>query len=215
MKLITTLLATAFLVSCGTESNQSDENVTLQEIQGEEAKAIEASVSETPAKIVSRIPVVDGELQFDQAEVVEVDANVATSSPEAIANAFEGSENKSNVAELDADTSSNSFSYRYSRGYRYGYGYSRGGCGWGGCGARRSVYYGTRYSYGATYRAAYRPYNYGYGCQRGGYYYASYSRGSSWYSYGRPSCGGYACGGSYSAGGYAAGGYVSGGYAGY
>lgn len=194
MKLITTFLTAAFIVSCGTESSQKqDEELKLKQITGDQLGAIDAS--EAPAQVISRIPVINGELQYDKAEVVELAAETAAASPDAVVNAFDGVENKTEVAELDADTSSNSWHYRYRRAYRwgYGYGYARG-CGWGGCGYSRSVYYGTRYSYRGKYYGAYRPYRYSFGCRRGGYYYASYTRGSSWYSYGRPACTGFACG---------------------
>lgn len=201
MKLIATLLTAVFFVSCGVDSNETNNSEKqLQQITGDEANAVAASAKDAPAKVVSRIPVVNGELQHDKAVIVTVDENTETSSEEAIVNAFNSKDQKENVAELDADTSSDSFGYRYgyARGYRWGYGAgATRGCGWGGCGVSRSVYYGATYSYGGSYRAAYQPYNYGFGCQNGGYYYASYSRGSSYYSYGNPGCGGYSCGGSY------------------
>ena len=199
MKLIATLLTAAFFVSCGVDSNETNNSEKkLQQITGDEANAVAESAKDAPAKVVSRIPVINGELQHDKAVIVTVSENTETSNEEALVNAFNSTDQRVSVAELDADTSSDSFGYRYgrARGNRWGFGVgSTRGCGWGGCGVSRSVYFGSTYSYAGSRRAAYQPYNYGYGCQNGGYYYASYSRGSSYYSYGNPRCGGRACGG--------------------
>lgn len=200
---VASMLAIAFLGSCGVDSQQNnEENLnTGKEIVGEERAAVESAAQNAPQKLVTRVPMINGVPQHDKAEVVAVYGNVDTNTPEAIEAAFNGGQSADADlinSELDQNSSSDShWGWRYRSGYRWG-------CGWGGrcaprcvgrVGCGTAVYYRTGYAWGGAHYGAYRPYRAGFGCARRNYYYSSYAVSRSWYSYGGATCATGACGG--------------------
>ncbi len=176
-------LLAALGVACGTATpqGQSDNNGSMPVDSSTVPAALQAEETNLPEELLVRIPVVNGNKQFDQVQMLPLASGISATDGAQMAEIFSSRATQSQVLttdDLDSDSSTQSWYYGgYRHGNRgYGYGYSnryRHGYGYG---YNSHVYY-RPYSYGNYYR----PYAYNSGYYYGNYYYCNYRRNNSWY----------------------------------